>query len=151
MSPEHGADERVDWAAARASRGVDFPEDYRAFMALYGSGSISDEAEILAPALVGTTLVSSMADTTADAGAGGSLEGRPRPGHGRAEQVSRRFLTTPPGRADPGQQSAPPEQLLAPVPHRLLLIVTDNSEMSVRLLCRIRDPTVIPYAPRGPG
>ncbi|MFB8242070.1 SMI1/KNR4 family protein [Kitasatospora purpeofusca] len=67
MSPKHGADERVDWAAARASWGVDFPEDYRAFMALCGSGSISDEAEILAPAPVGTTLVSSMADTTADA------------------------------------------------------------------------------------
>ncbi|MEK2494047.1 SMI1/KNR4 family protein [Kitasatospora purpeofusca] len=66
-SPEHGADERVDRAAARARWGVDFPTDYRAFMAVYGGGSISDEAVVLAPAPVGTTLVASMADTTADA------------------------------------------------------------------------------------
>ncbi|WP_145796928.1 SMI1/KNR4 family protein [Kitasatospora atroaurantiaca] len=67
MPPENGADERADWAAARVSWGVTFPEDYRAFMAAYGNGSISDEADILAPAPVGTTLVASMADVTADA------------------------------------------------------------------------------------
>ncbi|WP_431683420.1 SMI1/KNR4 family protein [Kitasatospora sp. KL5] len=67
MSSEHGAGERADWAAALVSWGVTFPEDYRAFMAVYGSGSISDEADILTPVLVETTLVASMADVTADA------------------------------------------------------------------------------------
>ncbi|MBD0695106.1 hypothetical protein BG452_03640 [Streptomyces sp. CBMA123] len=75
MSPEHGADERVDWAAAQVDWGVTFPEDYRAFMAVYGSGSISDEAEILAPAPVGTTLAASMADVTRDARASRQIEG----------------------------------------------------------------------------
>ncbi|MFB8200473.1 SMI1/KNR4 family protein [Kitasatospora purpeofusca] len=77
MSPEHGADEQVDWAAARARWGVAFPEDYRAFMAVYGSGSISDEADILAPAPVGTILVASMAEETADARRLWQAEGGP--------------------------------------------------------------------------
>ncbi|MFB7382527.1 SMI1/KNR4 family protein [Kitasatospora purpeofusca] len=77
MSPEHGADEQVDWVAARARWGVAFPEDYRAFMAVYGSGSISDEADILAPAPVGTTLVASMAEETADARRLWQAEGGP--------------------------------------------------------------------------
>ncbi|WP_406194679.1 SMI1/KNR4 family protein [Kitasatospora sp. NBC_01560] len=67
MSPENGADERVDWAAAGTSWGTTFPKDYRAFTAVFGSGSVSDEMDLLAPAPVGSTLVASMADVTADA------------------------------------------------------------------------------------
>ncbi|GAA2753008.1 SMI1/KNR4 family protein [Kitasatospora cinereorecta] len=67
MSPQYGVDERVDWAAARAGWGVAFPEDYRAFMAVYGCGSISDEIDVFAPAPVGTTSVASMEGATRDA------------------------------------------------------------------------------------
>ncbi|MFC8451288.1 SMI1/KNR4 family protein [Kitasatospora sp. NPDC057223] len=76
LSPENGADERVDWAAARVSWGADFPEDYRAFMAVFGSGSVSDEMDILAPAPVGSSLVASMAEVTADARHAWAMEGR---------------------------------------------------------------------------
>lgn len=75
MSPQHGADERVDWAAARVSWGVAFPEDYRAFMAVYGSGAIGDEVEVLAPAPVATALVASMEGVTGDARAVWQAEG----------------------------------------------------------------------------
>ncbi|MER7846177.1 SMI1/KNR4 family protein [Kitasatospora sp. NPDC096077] len=74
MSPEYGADERVAWAVAKASWGVTFPEDYRAFMAVYGSGSISDEVDVLAPAPVGT-VVASMEGVTRDARAAWAFEG----------------------------------------------------------------------------
>ncbi|MET8701326.1 SMI1/KNR4 family protein [Kitasatospora sp. NPDC004723] len=49
MSPERGADEEVDWAAAEARWAVRFPADYKAFMALYGSGSINGQAFVLLP------------------------------------------------------------------------------------------------------
>jgi hypothetical protein len=75
MSSRYGADERVDWAAAQAGRGAVFPEDYRAFMAVYGSGSISDEVEVLAPVPVATALVASMEDVTGDARATWQAEG----------------------------------------------------------------------------
>ncbi|MFF8960257.1 SMI1/KNR4 family protein [Streptomyces sp. NPDC014894] len=51
MSPRDGADDRVDWAAAREEWGVSFPSDYIAFMAAYGSGGIDDAFSVLAPAL----------------------------------------------------------------------------------------------------
>ncbi|WP_051817364.1 hypothetical protein [Kitasatospora sp. NRRL B-11411] len=67
MSPENGVDERVDWAAARVRWGTGFPEDYQAFMAVFGSGSIGHEMDIFPPVPVGTTMVGSMADGTAEA------------------------------------------------------------------------------------
>ncbi|MEV7595792.1 SMI1/KNR4 family protein [Kitasatospora sp. NPDC089797] len=67
MSRQHGADEQVDWAAARVDWGIGFPEDFRAFMAVYGSGAISDEVEVLAPAPVATALAASMEGVTGNA------------------------------------------------------------------------------------
>lgn len=48
MPAEHGADEQVDWPAAEARLGTRLPGDYRAFMAVYGGGSIG-ELSILTP------------------------------------------------------------------------------------------------------
>ncbi|CAM3911786.1 SMI1/KNR4 family protein [Kibdelosporangium persicum] len=48
MPNDHGADERVDWAAAEARLGTSLPDDYRAFMAVYGGGAI-DNLIILPP------------------------------------------------------------------------------------------------------
>ncbi|MFB7380372.1 SMI1/KNR4 family protein [Kitasatospora purpeofusca] len=75
MSPENGADEQVDWAAARVSWGTTFPRDYQAFMAVFGSGSVSDEMDVFSPAPVGTTMVGSMADGTTDARYAWEVEG----------------------------------------------------------------------------
>ncbi|MGQ5262661.1 SMI1/KNR4 family protein [Micromonospora sp. ZYX-F-536] len=49
MPPTHGADEEVDWDAAEAQLNVRLPADYRAFMAVYGGGSIGGELNILLP------------------------------------------------------------------------------------------------------
>lgn len=59
-SPEYGADERVARTAAQATWGTGFPEDRRGFLTVYGSGSISDEAEVLTPAPVGSGPVAAM-------------------------------------------------------------------------------------------
>ncbi|MFB8131550.1 SMI1/KNR4 family protein [Streptomyces mirabilis] len=47
MSPDHGADEQVDWAVAETTWNVRFPTDYKAFMSVYGGGSINGEAGVL--------------------------------------------------------------------------------------------------------
>jgi hypothetical protein len=49
MPPTHGADEEVDWDAVEAQLGTRLPADYRAFVAVYGGGSIGDELGILLP------------------------------------------------------------------------------------------------------
>ena len=49
MPPEHGADEGVDWDAVEAQFGTPLPADYRAFMAVYGGGSIGGQLSILPP------------------------------------------------------------------------------------------------------
>lgn len=51
MSPDHGADEQVDWAVAETTWNVRFPTDYKAFMSVYGGGSINGEAGVLLPSL----------------------------------------------------------------------------------------------------
>ncbi|MGP8304491.1 SMI1/KNR4 family protein [Streptomyces inhibens] len=63
MPNDYGADERVDWAAAEAQLGTSLPEDYRAFMAVYGGGSI-DELGILSPIPTGDGWQTSISDLT---------------------------------------------------------------------------------------
>lgn len=48
MPADHGADERVDWAAVEARLGTSLPADYRAFMAVYGGGAV-DNLVVLPP------------------------------------------------------------------------------------------------------
>ncbi|MGW0133570.1 SMI1/KNR4 family protein [Streptomyces sp. NPDC003299] len=40
LPPDLGAGEEIDWPAAEARWDIRFPRDYRAFMAVYGAGSI---------------------------------------------------------------------------------------------------------------
>ncbi|MBM0257094.1 SMI1/KNR4 family protein [Micromonospora sp. 4G55] len=49
MPPTHGADEEVDWDAAEKQLSARLPADYRAFMAVYGGGSIGGQLSILLP------------------------------------------------------------------------------------------------------
>ncbi|MFR9793626.1 SMI1/KNR4 family protein [Streptomyces sp. MB22_4] len=48
VSPQHGADEQVDWPAAEQALGTGLPSDYRAFMSVYGAGGLG-ELGILGP------------------------------------------------------------------------------------------------------
>ncbi|RSN99578.1 hypothetical protein DMH26_18015 [Streptomyces sp. WAC 05379] len=48
MSAEHGADEQVDWRTAEEALGIVLPNDYKAFMSVYGAGDIG-ELGILGP------------------------------------------------------------------------------------------------------
>jgi hypothetical protein len=43
LSPGLGADEHIDWQAAEARWGTRFPQDYMAFMSVYGVGSIGSQ------------------------------------------------------------------------------------------------------------
>ncbi|MFF4875453.1 SMI1/KNR4 family protein [Micromonospora sp. NPDC000668] len=56
MPPRHGADEEVDWDAAEAQLCTRLPADYRAFMAVYGGGSIGGQLSILLPLPVDSVL-----------------------------------------------------------------------------------------------
>ncbi|MFE9258911.1 SMI1/KNR4 family protein [Streptomyces sp. NPDC006879] len=49
MPAVHGADERIDWAAVEAAWSTPFPSDYKAFMSLFGAGTINGEASVLLP------------------------------------------------------------------------------------------------------
>ncbi|MEU1711064.1 SMI1/KNR4 family protein [Streptomyces sp. NPDC005706] len=49
LPPDLGADEEVDWSAAKARWGTRFPHDFMDFMSLYGAGSLLDEVGILLP------------------------------------------------------------------------------------------------------
>ena len=42
VSAEHGADEQVDWAVAEEALRIGLPNDYKAFMSVYGAGDIGD-------------------------------------------------------------------------------------------------------------
>lgn len=48
VSPEHGADEHLDWPAVEAALGTRLPTDYMAFMSVYGAGDLG-ELGILGP------------------------------------------------------------------------------------------------------
>jgi hypothetical protein len=49
MPPHPGAGDEVDWAAVEREWGVSFPADYRAFVEIYGEGSVEDFLGILIP------------------------------------------------------------------------------------------------------
>ncbi|MFE0465462.1 SMI1/KNR4 family protein [Kitasatospora sp. NPDC058965] len=78
LPPTHGADERVDWAAAEERWGTPFPKDYVEFMSLYGGGSF-DEVCILTPLPVDYTRVDpgSFEDETEQARYMWEMEGGP--------------------------------------------------------------------------
>ncbi|GAA3540128.1 hypothetical protein GCM10022295_22790 [Streptomyces osmaniensis] len=42
VSAEHGADEQVDWHTAEEALGTALPNDYKAFMSVYGAGDIGE-------------------------------------------------------------------------------------------------------------
>lgn len=48
--PAEPRDTEVDWSAVRASLGTDLPDDYKAFVARYGTGSVCDFLWVLTPA-----------------------------------------------------------------------------------------------------
>lgn len=48
VSPDHGADEQVDWPVTEEALGIRFPSDYKAFMSTYGAGDLG-ELGVLAP------------------------------------------------------------------------------------------------------
>ncbi|MGW4028270.1 SMI1/KNR4 family protein [Streptomyces sp. NPDC004838] len=49
LPPSLGVDEQIDWPTAEARWGTRFPQDYMAFMSVYGAGSIGDGLGILMP------------------------------------------------------------------------------------------------------
>ncbi len=63
MPNDHGADERVDWAAVEAHLGTSLPSDYQAFMAVYGGGAV-DTLVILPPLSTGDSWSGSISEHT---------------------------------------------------------------------------------------
>ncbi|WP_199749221.1 SMI1/KNR4 family protein [Amycolatopsis sp. WAC 01376] len=61
MPNDHGADERVDWAAVEAHLGTALPSDYQAFMAVYGGGAV-DNLVILPPLSTGDSWSGSISE-----------------------------------------------------------------------------------------
>ncbi|WP_416370570.1 SMI1/KNR4 family protein [Streptomyces sp. PR69] len=49
MPPHENAGDEVDWPAAAVEVGLLFPEDYREFVAVYGSGAISGSITVAIP------------------------------------------------------------------------------------------------------
>ncbi|RSN55499.1 hypothetical protein DMH01_32665 [Amycolatopsis sp. WAC 04182] len=63
MPDDHGADERVDWAAVEARLGTSLPGDYQAFMAVYGGGAV-DNLVVLPPLPTGSGWSGSISEHT---------------------------------------------------------------------------------------
>ncbi|MFI6054703.1 SMI1/KNR4 family protein [Streptomyces violascens] len=87
MPPHDGAGAVADWLSLERAWGLSFPNDFKAFVAAYGDGSIENYLAVLMPEEAEGEPVGAMADTTDDARAAWEQTGPPRGSSASAEQL----------------------------------------------------------------